>query len=1811
MNPLPPRPFFVTSFAICIEGIEKANFHFLNQFQANQANLAKNKNFITWLGPSRKAKVVVAVALYLPDGPHVNVFEQEVTCSNVAMDNNAFGISKFTWTGPGCRFRAGAVYHHRAVAWMLSELRLSRKSVKPNPHFLPPLPPAPEARDIEMQILIHPRIVNTDELSDLSSTPLPPFPVQVPVPPSIQSTVSSSRDEHKSDSLLTVPSAHPASYSPALSLHSVLSFHSAPVLNGSISRSLPRARSAGNPAILPLSAVSSLSAPSSLHSASSQVPVLVAPPVHLIVPAAPPAHPVPAALGVFLGLSSSSSSGSASSVSISSSSDSSSSSSSSSSSTNVSSVFGSSSTPYVFDLAAKRIWFDPLRWTDPHSSPNCYPDSVTVPTYSRSEPQQHRPQVKLLYADVWFLSTIRPKTVLVIGCSPGLHYSKIPALHGIVVHFVDPLPHKINLQENWHYHQDLTTLPVLQHPLAVITDFRSRSHSKSHEANVHTDCLLNNQYILQFRPDWYSLKFRVPSTTKTTYWPSGIVFRQPFGGEANSEFRLFGCDYQKTFSFDLAQVRSWMFDSLIFREEHGFDQKLCKAIDYMCFMIDEEDKFYLSRTDKRPVIYLDAAVQPQYQAHLTEYCAAFGYNLSFSKRPGLHGTLRGIRAIDERIFFDKFIPTPHIIDIGGAHRSRRYPGLNVHCLNPIKTLTDLGKAYSRLRFPARRANNFSFCTCTLQDFVLGICTHCLFPKMTLACVHASYYFKPRALAEASFVLGVPIYVLVHPLFTDSGGYLNESTWTTDDQGIMHFNSGQVNAYHHPKISWMHKNVAFNFRINNQQVLFSWELIHEHKVDGAVITQFYKFVSHVNAPLAIVSRVAGMNLRRSQLKPFVPPLNKNIVLLLAAQKNYVFKTKMIPRLYCRDVRHQTSYRFHGDVHMAMLDYKNFDLADYNGNLPFQEVLVYGNYALVMTGSMQSHFDDDGLDLDLVALMAARAMASDTSLKNPRTLIERNLTTFFRSNKRNVSWVVFYLNPVPISEIVSLIRRASHIPSNNEFYMRLEIFKKFEILNEYVITILLVFLMKLALFHVFWPNYEEEVFFAVLLLFALTINHLIQTRLSLDIVAYFASARWRLHLGMTVILVVFCYYFGMLTSTGVYAIWYLSVLGILFLVWYYDNWRLLFNLLPISVIVGFVHFFERDLPISRQHRKLLVDFEEATHQFYVTSSYTHTYLLVLTLLASFLAYVYRRQNASIWIHNTSLRYPFVFDGPIRPEVEIKDFKPGALDKIKTRPIYQVNTMAPNYKMRFIEPSILNTVNTLLYRHGRLIAQPQLPAIFAFEKFVHEFFIPRLPIAEKEVTRSMWLASGNKRWTTTKKREMLKCDKNSPGSLVSDDKDHHYSFTKSEFPCKALKACDRVIQSSENQAQALAGPAAYTVKKALAAGWHSLDEDAFLWSQPSDDQFYWTAGYSREEKGTLFEKMCEFGLLEPNLAGSDFGSFDSTLYRRYIELEANMYKFILQQFPELGDILFDYAMKNAGEWLARVFDRHTDSAAFLKFIATRRTGDQTTTIGNSLLNLAFVLYCLFMSFLARGSFSYDQLSTMVQKEFQYMVTGDDGGFRAEKHVLDVFDPSHLMALGLKFDFERFPTRSHFEYNNGRYFKVIYKGEQVTYDCYKLGRAITKTCCTYKKHQNPDFYKYLAVAKLTAKINEVGYYPPLQNYFIRERAFYNAQLPKGKSEKFHCNESFYLQTAPDVLKPSVHTNAMICEVYGFGEAELESFSVYLDNLTPPTRYFQHPVVAKLVAADTKTMSPIEQRELQNYTDQAYDANDYFPVLERIQSLM
>jgi len=307
-------------------------------------------------------------------------------------------------------------------------------------------------------------------------------------------------------------------------------------------------------------------------------------------------------------------------------------------------------------------------------------------------------------------------------------------------------------------------------------------------------------------------------------------------------------------------------------------------------------------------------------------------------------------------------------------------------------------------------------------------------------------------------------------------------------------------------------------------------------------------------------------------------------------------------------------------------------------------------------------------------------------------------------------------------------------------------------------------------------------------------------------------------------------------------------------------------------------------------------------------------------------------------------------------------------------------------------------------------------------------------------------------------------------------------------------RQIIGSEPDQNVSLGPYTYTCSKILSSLWNDTDEDCeyadFDRNNITRNIFYAT-GKNPQQIGRFVHEFEKRAHTKVNAASIDGSKWDGHLSQSMLLFEHRVLADILKGHPDFVKLLSSQLNTNG-----YITDRKIGERWKFQLSGTRRSGDQNTTLGNSVLNIIVTLYLL--------SKQFDVIRLLQDNKIALMCQGDDMVVLMSGFVFDT-DLYSIDARNIGMDFKVDITDIAGASFLSKSIVPVYDNGSSYYALPLIGRIIQK--CWVSVH----FYQSVEQRQAWVRNNALNYMQifscvePLHDYFGRIYTKYRGKTTKN----------------------------------------------------------------------------------------------------------
>jgi len=341
-------------------------------------------------------------------------------------------------------------------------------------------------------------------------------------------------------------------------------------------------------------------------------------------------------------------------------------------------------------------------------------------------------------------------------------------------------------------------------------------------------------------------------------------------------------------------------------------------------------------------------------------------------------------------------------------------------------------------------------------------------------------------------------------------------------------------------------------------------------------------------------------------------------------------------------------------------------------------------------------------------------------------------------------------------------------------------------------------------------------------------------------------------------------------------------------------------------------------------------------------------------------------------------------------------------------------------------------------------------------------------------------------------------------------------------------RLISGRHPEYNAMFAPIVKSVMKLLSE----------MWTEDKNITFYST-GCNRRTVGKWMDR--QVSRARPHFYNADYQRFDASTNQFLLALEH----------------LIETAIQNADEefiqWLNVQFNtdgkcsygnaRHGGIIRYWCW-ATRKSGDNNTSLGNTLLNIMLIVYALSKQTNIRKLFDDDRISIVV--------LGDDTGICTDGWLINEIQYVRtLRQLGLIVQLQQ-KNQWNLTFCSSYFVPAIYDGVETHVLTQKPGRSMCKGYLSSQHYKN-DAAKAWVKQNAEAYVKDFGHMPFMHNWHLCK---YNQYKHIGHKINI-ATDTYTYQHLVIKASPSRYYETFMMEVYGIYPDELQHLNNVMNSLT------------------------------------------------------
>lgn len=342
-------------------------------------------------------------------------------------------------------------------------------------------------------------------------------------------------------------------------------------------------------------------------------------------------------------------------------------------------------------------------------------------------------------------------------------------------------------------------------------------------------------------------------------------------------------------------------------------------------------------------------------------------------------------------------------------------------------------------------------------------------------------------------------------------------------------------------------------------------------------------------------------------------------------------------------------------------------------------------------------------------------------------------------------------------------------------------------------------------------------------------------------------------------------------------------------------------------------------------------------------------------------------------------------------------------------------------------------------------------------------------------------------------------------------------------------RLVSGRHECYDVIGGPRIKAISKTLAKYWSFISEFATAINGIT----YFSTGLNKVSVGKWMDKQLKKN--NPIFYNTDYARFDASTHQYLMMLEIDIYSMI---FPD--DVEFHNWLKIQLETSGTVHirdEKDRDMVHKVKYFCygTRKSGDQNTSVGNTIINMLIQLYAM--------SLQYPNIEQLVRNgTVDYIVLGDDTGICTDGLYIDEKKyVKDIRRLGLTIALQR-KTQHTLTFCSSYFVPAIYQGEETHVLTQKLGRNISRAYTSANKQDNIEGW---------IKTNAYAYAKDYSHIPFMRSWHASKYFKYAKSKAIQTDEHFFHKHISETIGPSVRLYDFMAAVYNISDDEYNNYVI------------------------------------------------------------
>jgi hypothetical protein len=370
------------------------------------------------------------------------------------------------------------------------------------------------------------------------------------------------------------------------------------------------------------------------------------------------------------------------------------------------------------------------------------------------------------------------------------------------------------------------------------------------------------------------------------------------------------------------------------------------------------------------------------------------------------------------------------------------------------------------------------------------------------------------------------------------------------------------------------------------------------------------------------------------------------------------------------------------------------------------------------------------------------------------------------------------------------------------------------------------------------------------------------------------------------------------------------------------------------------------------------------------------------------------------------------------------------------------------------------------------------------------------------------------------------------------------------KMQNIAPRLVSGRQQDYDVIGGPRIKKISKILCKMWNFIDEAMpFIDTVPGIT--YYSTGHNKVSIGQWMVKQKKKKM--PIFYNTDYKRFDASTIDCLMALEACVYCYLNPDDPEFVDWL-STQLDTEGTLRVRAHANDPQWEKVKYFCrGTRKSGDQNTSVGNTIINVLVQLYCLDMTvdFGYTGVIRNTVFDAMDKGQLDILALGDDTVICLDSMFIDQKSYVTLVRdLGLIIKLER-KTCDNVTFCSSYFIPAIVNGEESYILTQKPGRNLSRAYNNHMKFSSQQHVDGWIKSNAYAYMKDFQHVPFMYKWHqVKYKYYRHAKAVTTDNEEYHVPNDI-------VIGPSDNYQAWLLSVYGLaGEPDISHMINNWDNM-------------------------------------------------------